>query len=156
MTALLGHHGAEAAAGNFKRYGVEPFVPIFLIILTLSILMLVFDREALLGMLAALTVLSPFWLPVLLAKFFWITWIEYLRYQFWFSHDMILLEIQLPPEVEKSPLSMELFLTTLWQTGGETSVLNRIWKGRTRAVWSLEIASNEGPHRFLHSSAQQL
>jgi hypothetical protein len=61
---------------------------------------------------------------------------------------MVLLEVQLPPEVEKSPLAMELFLTTLWNSGGESTFIARIWKGNYRPIWSLEIASNEGRVSF--------
>ncbi len=50
--------------------------------------------------------------------------------------------------MEKSPLAMELFLSTLWNSGGESTFIARIWKGNYRAIWSLEIASNEGRLSF--------
>jgi hypothetical protein len=92
--------------------------------------------------------MSPVWLPIYLFTSFWITWIEYIRYYFWFKQEYILLEIQLPPEVEKSPLAMELFLTALHNNGSETTFLKRVWEGSHRPVWSLEIASNEGQIRY--------
>lgn len=97
--------------------------------------------------LAVVIALTPLWLPWFLFIFFWSSWIDYIRYRFWFSAletDMVLLEIELPAEVEKSPLAMELFLTALWNAGGETTFIKRVWLGQTRPVWTFEIASNEG------------
>jgi hypothetical protein len=39
---------------------------------------------------------------------------------------------------------MELFLISLWNNGGETTFLQRIWKGQYRAITTLELVSNEG------------
>ncbi len=102
------------------------------------------DPGAIEGVFAMVVFLSPLWLPIYLGNFFWVTWMHYIRYQFWFSTEMCLLEVQLPPEVTKSPLAMELFLSAMHNTGGETTFIARIWKGNYRAIWSIEIASNEG------------
>jgi hypothetical protein len=67
------------------------------------------DPGAVEGALAAFVGLSPLWLPVALFIMFWTTWMHYIRFLFWRSTEMVLLEIQLPPEVEKSPLAVELF-----------------------------------------------
>jgi hypothetical protein len=61
---------------------------------------------------------------------------------------MGLLEIQLPAEVMKSPAAMEVFLSSFWTTGGETTFLDRLLRGGSKARWSLEIASNEGQISF--------
>ena len=106
------------------------------------------DPGAVSGTLAMVVALSPVWLTIYLARFFWTTWIHYIRYVFWFSQEYILLEIQLPPEVEKSPLAMELFLTGIYNSGGEGTFIARIWEGKFRAAFSLEIASNEGQIKF--------
>jgi hypothetical protein len=102
------------------------------------------DAHAVLSAGTAIIALSPIWLPVTLALRFWATWIHYIRYAFWFKTPMTLLHIELPPEVSKSPLAMELFLTGLWNNGGETTFLARIWKGQYRAITTLELVSNEG------------
>ncbi|OGC86043.1 hypothetical protein A3D70_01325 [Candidatus Adlerbacteria bacterium RIFCSPHIGHO2_02_FULL_54_18] len=102
------------------------------------------DYDAVSGGIAALIAYSPLWLPVALFVSFWKTWMHYIRYEFWFHTPMTLLHIELPPEVEKSPLAMELVLIGLWNTGGETTFLQRIWNGQYRAITTLELVSNEG------------
>lgn len=106
------------------------------------------DPAALRAFFTALTALSPLWLPIILLAYLWISWIHYVRHIYWFGIDNVLLEIQLPPEVEKSPLGIELFLSSIFHTGSETTFLNRIWQGRFRNTWSLEIASIEGKIGF--------
>jgi hypothetical protein len=102
------------------------------------------DPRAVDGALAMFVALSPLWLPVALFFMFWTIWMHYIRFLFWAKTENVLLEIQLPPEIEKSPLAMELFLTTLVNTGGEATFIKRIWQGSYRPIWSLEIASNGG------------
>lgn len=103
-----------------------------------------YDPDAVSATLAALIWFSPLWLPVALAGGLLVTWVHYVRYHFWFKTKMTLLHIELPPEVTKSPLAMEIFFSGLWNTGNETTFIDRQWNGRCRPVWSLEIASNEG------------
>jgi hypothetical protein len=43
---------------------------------------------------------------------------------------------------------MELFLTAMWNSGGESTFIARIWKGQFRPIFTLEIASNEGQVKF--------
>jgi len=92
--------------------------------------------------------LSPLWLPSILLGIFWPLWVNYVRAAFFFSQKYILLEIKLPKETMKSPLAMELFLTTLHQTSGESTWFDRYWLGKTRAWFSLEIVSIEGQVKF--------
>ena len=151
---MLLHHFAEVFATDESKnwtpggYRIET-----LLISLIGLIALVFvadylDPMAVKAAGTAVVAISPLWLPLFLAAFFWTTWIEYLRFQFLFRRKMVLLEIQLPPEVIKSPLAMELFLTALWNNGSETSFIQRIWKGQFRVVWTLEIASNEGQVSF--------
>ncbi len=92
--------------------------------------------------------LSPLWLPVVLALTLWEYWIRYIRARFEAGNEHILLEIRMPKEINKTPTAMELFLNSLFQTGGEATFIDRIWKGKTRPWFSLEIASIEGQVRF--------
>lgn len=109
------------------------------------------DPDAVSAALAALIFFSPLWVPIFLFIVFWTTWIHYVRFDFWFTQKHVVLQIELPPEIEKTPLAMELFLTALWNSGGETTFIARMWKGSFRAVWSLEIASSEGRiHYYIH------
>lgn len=87
---------------------------------------------------------APIWVPFFLLLIFWPKWVKYVQAEFIFSQEHKLLQIKLPKEMMKSPLSMELFLTTLHQTGGEGSWYDKYWLGKTRAWFSLEMASIEG------------
>lgn len=69
---------------------------------------------------------------------------HYIRFAFWFTQPMVLLHIELPAEVQKTPLAIELVLTALFNSGGETTFIARIWEGKFRAVTTLEIASTGG------------
>lgn len=89
-----------------------------------------------------------FWLPFALAYIFWKVWIQYVRAEYFFGLKYILLEIKLPQDVLKSPLAMETFLMSLYQTGSESTWIDRSIKGQTRAEFSLEIVSVEGVVKF--------
>lgn len=138
------HDPAEKTAEWFEGWDTDPIVVGAIFFILLLLFASILDPSAVSATLAAVVYLSPVWLPVYLFRFFWLQWMHYIRYMFWFNQQWVLLEIQLPPEVEKSPLAMELFLTGIWNAGGESTFFARIWEGKFRAVWSLEIASNEG------------
>jgi len=108
------------------------------------------DPDAVTATFATIVALSPIVLPVALFVVFWVAWVHYIRFAFWFSPtcDPVLLMVELPPEVEKTPVAMEIFLTSVWNTGGETTFRHRVWRGQTRPVFSLEIASTEGRVNF--------
>lgn len=147
-TFFLSRKSAEARAKYAKSWGVETIALTMPIVLFMFLIVFSYDSEALSYTLVMLTLSSPFWLPLFLLKFLWVSWIDYIRYMFWFSQSMVLLEIDLPPEVKRSPLAMEQFLTALHNAGGETTFIDIIWGGKFRAIWSLEIASNEGKISF--------
>ncbi|HWB33855.1 MAG TPA: hypothetical protein VG753_00825 [Candidatus Paceibacterota bacterium] len=144
------HHLAEEISNDTKKwYGLNGWhieavfiAPIAFVLLLAAALTI--DPAAVKAVATGVVAISPIWVPLFLATFFWTSWIEYIRFQFLFSQEMILLEVTLPPEVSKSPLSMELFLTAMWNAGGESTFIARVWKGSYRPIWSLEIASNEG------------
>lgn len=142
------HHTAEKIL-NHQKLGIDGWNIEAIIVSTIGFILLfivaaIADPAAVWSFFVALLTLMPFWLPPFLAIIFWVTWMHYIRYMFWFNWNYIVLEVQLPQEVEKSPLAMETFLTALHNAGGETTFIARIWKGTFRAVWALEIASNEG------------
>lgn len=91
---------------------------------------------------------SFIWLPLLLFFIFWKLWLEYIRAKFIYKLEWVLLEIKIPQEITKSPLAMETFLMSLYQTGGEGTFIDRYWKGQSRATFSLEIVSIEGVVKF--------
>jgi hypothetical protein len=98
---------------------------------------------------AFLLITMPYWLPVFGVLFFWRTWVVYVRARYLANLKHILMEIKLPQEVVKSPLAMETFMMALQQTGGETTFIDRWWKGQVRATFSLEIISIEGQIKFI-------
>ncbi len=90
----------------------------------------------------------PIWLP---AMFIWIlfnAWIRYRRNKYWAGLGYILLEVKLPQEIMKTPMAMEVVLQALFQGGGEGTWIDRIWNGKTRDWFSLEIVSTEGKIHF--------
>lgn len=91
-----------------------------------------------------LTQTAPLWVTFILLLVFWHEWVTYVQAEFIFKQEHKLLQIKLPTEMLKSPLSMELFLTTLHQTGGEGNWYDKYWLGKTRAWFTLEMVSLEG------------
>lgn len=91
---------------------------------------------------------SPIWLPAVFLVALFKAWIDWRRTKFWQKEGSVLLEIKLPREINKSPAAMEVVLGSLHQTGGEGTWINRLWKGKTRSWFSLEIVSLGGKIRF--------
>lgn len=145
-------HGGPSWTSSFIKQ-IETFnidAAAFVPPLVLIILVIIgsYDGTMLAAIGLTFLLILPLWLPFLLVRHVWAAWIHYIRFKFWQSQSYVLLEITVPQEVNKSPLAMEVFLTTLWNAGGETTFLDRMWVGKFRAVWSLEIASNEGRVAF--------
>lgn len=88
--------------------------------------------------------LVPLIVPFVLLAIFWSRWKVYIRNQFFASQEYTLLQVTLPKNIDKTPQAMELFLMSLFQTGGESTFIDRWWKGKTRPWFSLEIVSVEG------------
>lgn len=91
---------------------------------------------------------APLWLPVSLGMIFFKLWNEYKRSAYLEKQHYILLEIKVPKDVEKSPLAMEVVLSALYLTFGESTWFDRIFLGKIRAEFSLEIVSLEGNIHF--------
>lgn len=95
-------------------------------------------------------VLAIFIAPITLGIMFFQSFVLWRRNAFIATKlkDAVLLEITPPRQFLKSPLAMELFLTSVYQTSGETTWLDRNFKGKTRAWFSLELVSFEGNIKF--------
>jgi hypothetical protein len=76
----------------------------------------------------------PIWLPPLLGYMFWESWMRYVRYQFFTSTKVVLLEVRLPREIMKSPAAMELAFNSFYITGGEGTFFARYWEGKDSAL----------------------
>jgi len=90
----------------------------------------------------------PIILPIIFIKILFDAWVDYAREKFLSEQTYSLLKITPPRDVFKTPAAMELFLGALYQTGGESTPIDRYWKGKSRAWFSLEIASHEGSVNF--------
>lgn len=145
---MVSHETADTIRKQIEKWKVDPTVLGGAIFLFLLLCALEMDGAAVSSTLMGVVLLSPIWLPIGLFTSLWRTWMHYIRFKFWFAQEYVLLQIQLPAEIEKSPLAMELFLTALWNNGSETTFIKRIWEGSYRPIWSLEIASNEGRINF--------
>ena len=93
-------------------------------------------------------ILSPIWLPLALGYAFLNAWINYRRRKFWSTQTMMLLEVKFPREVSKGPAAMEVILGAFHQGGGEGTWVDRIWYGKTRPWFSLELVSDGGKIHF--------
>lgn len=138
------HTGSEYFAEWIANWKVEPLIVAFVFLFALIAIATDVDPGAVTATFAMLIALSPIWVPIYLATFLITSWVHYVRYIFWFRQEYVLVEIELPPEVEKSPKAIEIILTGMWNIGGETTFIHRVFKGQQRLVWSLEIAGTEG------------
>ncbi len=138
------HEEAEEISDYLGGWYFDPLVIMPLGMLILALIADIYDPDALAATFAAMVVTSPIWLPLFLFVMFWKRWIHYIRFRSWFSQPTVLLHIELPPEVTKSPAAMEIVLIGLHNTGGEGTFIQRIWHGRFMPVHSLELVCNEG------------
>jgi hypothetical protein len=91
---------------------------------------------------------APVWLPIGLFLGAKVVWVKYIQSHFLAGRKPVLLEMKVPRDIAKSPRAMEVALTNLWLSSGETTFLDRGWKGQVRAFFSLEIASFGGDIHF--------
>lgn len=93
------------------------------------------------------------WLPIILGFFFMRTYRVFKLDQFVYKKmspkNYKMLEINIPHDVHKSPLAMELIIDVLWHLGGGAmSWKDRLWYGAALFPGSLEIISVEGSIYF--------
>ncbi|HEY4512421.1 MAG TPA: hypothetical protein VJH63_02030 [Candidatus Paceibacterota bacterium] len=98
--------------------------------------------------LAAFYVLLIFAAPIILGVLCFQGYLAWKRNKFIHDQKKVVLEIRLPQEVMKSPLAMELFLTSLYQTKGEGTWIKRYVYGQLRPYFSLELTSIGGEIKF--------
>lgn len=90
----------------------------------------------------------PIWMPIFIGALFWTLWMRYQKKKFILERGSVLLEIKLPPEVTKSPLAMEIFFTSLYQTGAPKNWIETYLGGSVPPWFSLELVSLEGEIHF--------
>lgn len=91
----------------------------------------------------------PVYGPIAGLLAFWSAWRWYISSLYIFQNtNPILLEVRMPADVMKSPRAMEQALIQFQLGSGETTFIDRFWKGGTRPFLSLEIASFGGDVHF--------
>ncbi len=90
---------------------------------------------------------APIVVAIVLGEIFWHVWVQYVQAKEFLGLKYTVLELKLPKDTFKSPLSMELFLTSLHNISGE-NWYSMYWKGETRPWYSLELISVEGQVKF--------
>lgn len=138
------HHEAEKTYKWLDDWKFDAIVVVPPLYFLLWVLARAFDPDGVAAVFAVLVGLSPILLPFGLFILFWKRWIHYIRFDFWFGQKFVLLHLELPPEVTKSPAAMELVLTGLHNSGGEGTFIDRIWLGKFMAVHSLELVGEAG------------
>lgn len=129
------------------RYGVE----LYYLLLVLAFFFFVWlpQNPVETGFIASFFfAIMPFMLAPLLAKLWWITWLEYKHEQDYWDTDYCLVEIRLPEEVTKTPFAAELFMRSLYDVGEVDSKFDIWLRGKSKPWYSLEIVSTEGVVRF--------
>ncbi len=92
--------------------------------------------------------LVPIVIPVMLVFLFFHTYVGYTRQKYLNSIQWVLIEIIPSSDIVKSPAAMELFLLSLYQTGGESTWIDRWMNGKVRTWFSLELVSLGGKVHF--------
>lgn len=91
---------------------------------------------------------APVWLPIGLAAAAWTTWIWYIQSLYLSTRDPVLLEMKIPREILQTPRAMEIAVSSLWISSGETTFIHRAWRGQVRPFFSFEMASFGGDVHF--------
>jgi hypothetical protein len=86
--------------------------------------------------------LIPIAIPLFLGFLLFHTYIDYNRKKYYNSLQWSLIEVIPSPDNVKSPAAMELFLLSLYQTGGESTWIDRWVNGKVRTWFSLEIGKS--------------
>lgn len=87
---------------------------------------------------------APVWAPIALLIGAYKTWVWYIQSLFLSGRNPVLLEVKMPRDVYKSPRAMEIAYTVFSISSGETTFLQRAWKGQVRPFFSFEMASFGG------------
>ena len=86
--------------------------------------------------------------PVIVGPVLWESWLYYLRIKALLKFKWQLLEIKIPPEVEKTPLAMEQVFAILQSTLFKGSWWKRYVEGRVQEWFSAEMTSFGGELHF--------
>ncbi len=86
--------------------------------------------------------------PVILAPIVWRAWLYYIRIRTMRKFKWIMLELRIPPDVEKTPLAMEQVFAIIHSTLFPGAWWKRNIEGRVQEWFSFEMVSFEGELHF--------
>lgn len=134
---------------TLKGFGVAEGPMSVLRYATVLLILIMLIPELLIRVVALLLILAPLWLPIVLARLLWSYWMHYVRSAFIAKQEMVLIEVKVPREIEKSPRAMELVFAGIHNiAGGEVTFINRWIEGKVRPWWSFEMVSIGGQVHF--------
>lgn len=96
------------------------------------------------------------WLPLFLMIAAWQMWMRYIQLHFVQKQGGVLLEIKLPPDIQKSPRAMEVIFSQLHLPGGSKNFIEAFWDGKVRPWFSLELVSIGGDVHFFIWTPEKL
>lgn len=132
-----------------KTFGINTAALEVLGLVVLLVIAFSVIPEALLGeTFALLGLLAPLWAPVFGMLAFYRLWVRYRRAHYHAHQQNVMLEVRIPRELRKSPLSMETVFAGLYLTFGETTFIDRNILGKTRTWFSFELVSTDGNVHF--------
>ncbi len=91
---------------------------------------------------------APLWMPLVLYHFALIRFMDANKVAWIKTQKHVLLEIKLPRDTRRTPLSMETVFSSMHLGGGENTWYKRIIEGRARPWYSYEIVSIGGQVHF--------
>jgi len=106
------------------------------------------NKYILLGALLWIIVLLPLIGPPGMLVWLANAWLRYVRSNFFFNKDKVVLEVKIPRIIMKSPKAMETVFNGLMVAPKEGTFIARWWNGSVRPTYSFEIASFEGELHF--------
>ncbi|MEK7628150.1 MAG: hypothetical protein AAB421_01890 [Patescibacteria group bacterium] len=147
-TDFLRYDSRVSVISTLEGFGISGVGFVFLLAFGAFGGMVMLFPQLMAHMLGWFFALSPVWLPIFLCSVFWNLWIAYRRAQFIVSQDVMVLEIKIPREIEKSPRAMELVFAGLAISSGEGTFIDRWINGKVRPWFSFEIVSIGGRIHF--------
>lgn len=83
-------------------------------------------------------------------------WSNYIKEKYWKDTENVLLAINVPPELEKSPKFMEQFFATIFGIQSVGSWSDRFWRGRQQLYLSLEMVGIGGMVKLIIRTPKQM
>ncbi|MDP2650214.1 MAG: hypothetical protein Q8P16_01485 [bacterium] len=146
----LGHR----AINYFHSKGINQTVTLSVPAIAFLVIFGTFAPELLAGLVVYIAFFFPLWGPVFFATAWWWFWVRYVRSRWLAAQKYVLLEIKIPPDVEKTPKAMEVVFNNFNVRLGATTFVTRWWHGGVGAQWTFELYSYEGTlHFYLRAPA---